>query len=160
MRISELEKVEVSLTRGKLMSKKTKTLLWVFEIISLIPSFINMLTFRDLPNNKIKLIVMFIVWIFIALLISVMVILTKNDTLSRDMKTWLKDAIEVEAMITKLDVGNNKFRLEVAFELNGVVHKQQSKPYRKNSVFAKHEDRQEIIYYSPAFDQVILLKQQ
>lgn len=75
------------------------------------------------------------------------------------VSNWIKDAIEVEATVTRQDAKGGS-RLEVTFVVYGVEHRQLSKPYgkHKNKVFSKYEGKTVTIFYSPSFDQVLLLK--
>lgn len=152
-------KIEASLTKGELFNRKKNIRIMLIVLVLTLISATNTFLMMFFDLGSLRLVLRILSGIFGLPAFILCIILLKSLGVENIQK-WVDNAIEVEATITKLDVGNNKFRLEVAFELNGVVHKQQSKPYRKNSVFAKHEDRQEIIYYSSAFDQVMLLKQQ
>lgn len=185
--MTKLTRINASLKYGKYFTGKylffmyytfTLTIIaTVFTIILMILSPFN----AEIYDSLIPLIILF----FVGLLLTLYMLFNifKHKKLTKRIKEWLKDAVEIDAYCKYIDnfkvMGQpTQIKIQVEFKYNGKKIKKLSGDERYNEgnssmnlinkystktgydwFFKKFADRQIKILYSPKYDQVLLLNE-
>ncbi len=138
--------------------------IWIIVFLSLVVIGQKTISYEDI----LPLICSFVTTSLIG--VGVIVVITKKHLLKRRIFLWLDDAVERKATTTTVDMYRYPIRanvkLKVKFNYNnkkyifisGDSTKSRILGNGYNKIFAKYADREIKIFYSPKYDEVLLLK--
>ena len=162
------DRVESCLSFGKIAHKPQMAVLYTFiSILGVSISIVPFLFAIEIKYNGAENVLLIsTVGVIISLLLSLYVyLLVRNIKDNNNIKTWLEDAVMLHATISKVGLYDRRYQpyqIAVTFEYN---HKKQVKISLKGdkffaygNYFSRYKNGAIKIYYSPRYDEVMIIK--
>ena len=182
----KLTRIQASLKYGKYFTGKFLIFMYYTFVLTIIATIFTIILMILAPFNAeiYDFLIPIIILFFVGLLLILYMLfnILKHKKLTKHIKEWLKDAIELEAYCKYIDnfkvMGQpTQVKIQVEFKYNGkkitklsgdeLYHECKNSMYPINKYstrtgydwfFKKFADREIKILYSPKYDQVLILK--
>lgn len=178
----KVSRIAFTLNRGSFEGTSRKVLITAYSVLVVV--FVCLLTLSIVsvsieqintprPIGEFVGIIICAVFAFSVLPAVWLVIIIRNEKIRKDILLWMEDAVEVTAYAKKLDekrwLGFPLIKLQVKFTVDGVNHCCTTENERRGwidfgrpvgyfSWISNYADRKIDIFYSPKYNQVMVLK--
>lgn len=178
----KLSRIAFTLSRGNFEGASRKKIFVAYSLLAFICVGLLILTIVGVSIEQIN--TPRLIWEYIAIIVCAvfacsllptiwLIIIIRNEKIRKEVLLWVEDAIELVAYARKLDekrwVGLPMIKLQIEFKIDGVNHVCTTENERRGLIdlgrpvgylswISKYADRKINIFYSPKYNQVMVLK--